>query len=299
MITGTIFDIQLFSVQDVPGIRTTVFLKGCPLDCAWCHNPESKTPAPQLSFDADKCIGCGACAACARGAHLFAPNAHRLDRSRCTACGGCAESCPAGALEVIGRTASVDEVLETVLRDRVFYAQSGGGMTLSGGEPMAQPAFAAELARRAREAGLHVCMETSGCCRRADLLHAAAYTDLFLFDYKLPPALYPQYTGVRADGILANLAALSQAGAAIVLRCPILPGINDTPEHRDAVAALARSTGGVERVELMPYHPLGLGKARRVDMPLSYTNPDMLRGDALKDFAARLEQDAGKPVKVN
>ena len=157
----------------------------------------------------------------------------------------------------------------------------------------------AELARRAREAGLHVCMETSGCCRRADLLHAAAYTDLFLFDYKLPPALYPQYTGVRADGILANLAALSQAGAAIVLRCPILPGINDTPEHRDAVAALARSTGGVERVELMPYHPLGLGKARRVDMPLSYTNPDMLRGDALKDFAARLEQDAGKPVKVN
>lgn len=123
-----IFDIQRFSVQDGPGIRTTVFFKGCPLDCAWCHNPESKVRAPQLSFDMDKCVVCGACAVCARGAHRFEQGAHTLDRTRCIACGACVPHCPADALEVVGRTVSVDEVMDAVLRDRVFYAQSGGGM---------------------------------------------------------------------------------------------------------------------------------------------------------------------------
>ena len=299
MRTGMIFDIQRFSVQDGPGIRTTVFFKGCPLDCAWCHNPESKVRAPQLSFDMDKCVVCGACAVCARGAHRFEQGAHTLDRTRCIACGACVPHCPAGALEVVGRTVSVDEVMDAVLRDRVFYAQSGGGLTLSGGEPLLQPAFAAALARRAKEAGLHVCVETCGCCRRDDLLAVAANTDLFLFDYKLPPALYPQYTGARAEGILENLGALSQAGASAILRCPILPGLNDNDAHCDGIAAVARRERCVERVELMPYHPLGLGKAQRMDMPLAYQKPDFLRGDALADFAARIEAAADKPVRVN
>ena len=155
------------------------------------------------------------------------------------------------------------------------------------------------LARRAKEAGLHVCVETCGCCRRDDLLAVAANTDLFLFDYKLPPALYPQYTGARAEGILENLSALSQAGASAILRCPILPGINDNDAHCDGIAAVARRERCVERVELMPYHPLGLGKAQRMDMPLAYQNPDFLRGDALADFAARIEAAADKPVRVN
>ena len=189
--------------------------------------------------------------------------------------------------------------MDAVLRDRVFYAQSGGGLTLSGGEPLLQPAFAAALARRAKEAGLHVCVETCGCCRRDDLLAVAANTDLFLFDYKLPPALYPQYTGARAEGILENLGALSQAGASAILRCPILPGLNDNDAHCDGIAAVARRERCVERVELMPYHPLGLGKAQRMDMPLAYQNPDFLRGDALADFAARIEAAADKPVRVN
>ena len=253
---GYVFNIQRFCVQDGPGIRTTVFLKGCPLRCAWCHNPESHHRKPEILFDPSKCIMCGACAAaCER--HTFVDGKHLFNRDGCAGCGRCAENCYADALELCGKTMTAEEVIDTVARDKAFY-RDGGGMTLSGGEPLMQPDFSAELARLAKEKGIHVAMETCGECAPETLKKVAQHVDLFLFDIKAMDAeIHKQYTGVSNERILKNLETLNGMGKAIILRCPIIPGVNLTEEHFAAVADLAEKLENVLEVQLEPYHPLG------------------------------------------
>lgn len=262
---GLIFDIQKFCVHDGPGIRTTVFFKGCPLRCRWCHNPESNRAGKELLYSARTCVGCGACAeVCPMQAHTLIPT-HTVDRSVCTACGKCAEVCPTQALSIAGKEMSADEIMSEVLRDRSFYEASGGGLTLSGGEILLQFDFALELLKIARGNGLHTCVETCGFTDKHKLLRLAAFTDLFLYDWKCTNTeLHKQYTGVGNREILENLRALNGIGASVILRCPIIPNVNDNDEHFDGIAALAESCDCIKAVELEPYHALGTDKAERL-----------------------------------
>lgn len=266
---GLIFEIQRFSLHDGPGIRTTVFLKGCSLRCLWCHNPEGIATARALSFQADRCIGCGYCMrVCPRGAVTAGPDGQvTLDRSRCVVCGLCTRECYARALEMVGRRATVRDVLDEVLRDRDFYRTSGGGLTLSGGEPALQPEFASVLLQAAREAQLHTAVETAGHARAESYDLLRPWTDLFLFDIKeTDPARHVEYTGKDNDLILSNLRRLHDAGAAIILRLPIVPGLNDRKDHFQAVARLVASLPAIQGVDVLPYHRLGAGKHARIGL---------------------------------
>lgn len=277
--TGLIFDIQKFSIHDGPGIRTTVFLKGCPLNCLWCHNPESKDSAPEISFIADRCILCGGCvAACRNGCHRIDGRLHRFHRTACTRCGACARACHAKALQVIGRPMTVPEVLEEVLKDVSFYETSGGGMTVSGGEPMLPFEFTKALLTEARHNALHNCLETSGYSTLDRLLQIMPVVDLFLFDIKeTDPERHKAFTGVPLDTILNNLLDLDRAGAKTVLRCPIIPGVNDRTAHLHEIAALADRLVNLIEVNVLTYHPLGRSKSERIgrSYPLDTTTfPD-------------------------
>lgn len=269
MAQGRIFDIQRYSVHDGPGIRTTVFLKGCPLRCKWCHNPEGISRDLHLSFTANRCILCGDCSrACPNGVHaLNATNGHVLLREGCQVCGKCAAQCPAKALEVVGRDVPVETVLADVLRDRRFYESSGGGMTVSGGEPLLQVEFTEALLSAAKAAGLHTAIETCGYAQFERLERVMPYVDLFLYDIKeTDDPRHREFTGVPNVPILANLKRLHDSGARILVRLPTIPGLNDRPEHFESVARLAVSLPRLAGVEVMPYHRLGTTKRERMGL---------------------------------
>ncbi len=279
---GRIFDVQRFSIHDGPGIRTTVFLKGCPLRCRWCHNPEGIRPEPLLAFEPAKCIGCGACLrVCPRQVHRLNGGRHVLDRARCQLCGACAEACCTGALEIVGRDATVAEVMAEVLADRCFYDASGGGMTLSGGEPIFQVDFSWALLSAAKAEGLHTAVETCGFAEYPRLRRLLPVTDLWLFDIKAEDdARHEAMTGVPLGPILENLRRLEGEAARLWLRLPLVPGLNDTPGHFDRVAGLVRSMPRIERVELLPYHPLGTGKYERMGLAGGLPEPPATPNDA-------------------
>lgn len=266
--TGRIFEIQRYCIHDGPGIRTTVFLKGCPLNCLWCHNPEGIAPGRALSFMPARCIGCGYCfRVCEQRAHAVADKAHTLDRGRCRVCGACAQECYAGALEVVGRDVTVEDALAEVLKDKPFYETSGGGMTLSGGEPLMQIDFTEALLRATRGAGLNTCVETCGFADWGRFERVRGWVDLFLYDLKeTDAARHEEFTGVPLAPILSNLRALHASGAAVQLRLPIVPGCNDREEHLRAVAALVRELPRLRGVEIMPYHRLGESKLERMGL---------------------------------
>ena len=260
---GTIFNIQKFSINDGPGIRTTVFLKGCPLSCLWCHNPESKLTKREIMYDEKKCIGCARCATvCKNGAHSFDGGVHAYLRADCSACGECTAECVAEAVSVVGEEKTASEVIAEVMKDKMFYDTSGGGLTVSGGEPMMQFDFTYELLRLAKESGLHTCIETCGYAKRENYEKILPLVDIFLFDYKeTSPERHKEYTGVTNDLILENLRFIDEMGAKTVLRCPIIPTLNDREEHFLGIAKTASSLKNIIEINVEPYHPLGSGKS--------------------------------------
>lgn len=271
-VLGRVFDIQRFSIHDGPGIRTTVFLKGCPLRCLWCHNPEGLSAAEVISFLPERCIGCGDCIrVCPHDAHRLEAaetDGHRVthvyDRWRCETCGKCTEVCDTRTVEFVGRRVTVEEVMSEVRRDRAFYESSGGGLTISGGEPLAQIDFTVALLLAAREEGFHRCVETSGFVSWQRFEPLLPLVDLFLFDFKeTDPQRHAEFTGQLNEIVLKNLRALSETGARVQVQCPIIPGFNDRDDHLEGIRALAQSMPDLAGVQLLPYHPLGKSKLER------------------------------------
>ncbi|MBQ9785452.1 MAG: glycyl-radical enzyme activating protein [Clostridia bacterium] len=298
---GRILNIQHFCVDDGPGIRTTVFFKGCPLSCAWCHNPETQASHSELIYRSDRCAGCGACvSACQTGAHVLTAEGHALDREKCIRCMKCAKVCRYEALESAGMDMTVDEVLSDLLSDRAFYETSGGGVTLSGGEPTAQPQFAEALLRSCRDAGLSTAVETCLFCPADTLLRLAPATDLFLVDWKLTSdALHRQYTGVSNALIRENLARLCKIGARVILRCPMIPDVNLTEEHYNGIVALANAHPNIEQIDLEGYHPLGVGKSETLGKTAPYRNEAFLDKGTLEEIRASIASRVRIPVTIS
>ena len=293
-IEGRVFDIQRFCLHDGPGIRTTVFLKGCPLKCLWCHNPESQQRCRQLAFHAGKCIGCGHCVeTCPNGATI--PGETRVDRALCRACGTCAGECPAEALELIGRDTAVEDVLDEVMRDLPFYATSGGGVTLSGGEPLSQIDFATAFLEECKTRNLHTAVDTCGMTSWERLAAARPLTDLFLYDLKaIDAAQHRRLCGQDNASILSNARRLSAAGAQITFRAPLIPGYNDSPEDIRRLGAFMQSLPADHVLELMPYHRIGNGKYESIGM--TYALQDVTPPETLDGYRAMLAAAGDRPT---
>lgn len=256
-----IFDIQRFCVYDGPGIRTTVFFKGCNMHCAWCHNPESFSTEAELLFRAEKCTACGACGICPNGAHAFESGAHIFHRELCAACGLCAAQCPNTALELSGREMTADEVMKVIDKDAKYYKSSGGGVTFSGGEASLRFELLKTLLERCREKGYHTALETNGLIPPERLQALISLVNLFLFDCKhTDPAAHVRWTGAPLEPVIRSLAALDRAGAEVILRCPVIPGVNDTQAHFAAIRGLKKQYGCIRQAEIMAYHDIGKTK---------------------------------------
>ena len=287
--SACVVDIQRYAVHDGPGIRTVVFLKGCLLRCAWCHNPDAIDPRPQIAFVAARCIGCGACLdVCPRDAIRLGDD-RRIDRDRCDACMLCADECMTGALSQVGETYTVDRLLAQVVRDLPFYEESGGGVTLSGGEPLLQHRFTAAFLAAAKRAGLHTVIETCGHVRWAHIEAVLPDVDLVYFDLKLMNAAqHRQWIGVGNELILANARRLVAVHPDVVFRCPLVPGCTASDAN---VTALIDLLSELRRrsVHLLPYHNLGEGKLARVDSPLRPLDLAPLPRDSTQRIADRFE----------
>ncbi len=266
--SGVIFNIQKFSVHDGPGIRTTVFMKGCPLNCRWCSNAESMNPEPELGIIRENCNNCGKCLQkCPENAISFDDeNVIRFNRETCTACGDCLDACPPGALTIYGRRVTVDEVFREVLKDKAFYEGSSGGVTASGGEPLRQADFVAGLFRQCHEVGIGTCLDTCGYAPTENLEKVLAFTDYVLYDIKHMNAdAHKQFTGVANDIILHNAEFVAASGATMLCRMPLIKGVNDTEKNIADMAVLVKKLGNNAGIELLPYHRLGIGKYKTLD----------------------------------
>jgi pyruvate formate lyase activating enzyme len=284
--SGVVFKIQRYSLQDGPGIHTTVFLKGCPLDCWWCHNPESHSPEPEITIVESRCIRCGECGE-------RCPN--KL-AGPCTRCGACVDACPADARQMIGRTMTTRDLLAEVRKDRIFYDESGGGVTLSGGEPLMQPEFLQSVLRACRDDGIHTAIDTCGYAPQEQLLAAAALADLVLYDLKMmSDAGHVRFTGVSNTRILDNLVALGERHHRIWVRVPVIPGVNDSGEELERMARFAAGVPGVRRLCLLPYHELGSQKSRRLGRPYRMDGT-AVPGPERLEAMAKLFREAGLEV---
>ncbi len=295
--TGLVFDIKRFSIHDGPGIRTTVFLKGCPLSCRWCHNPEGQTARQELILRPERCINCGACAeVCDRGAIFLEKGVPVTRREECETCGACVEVCYAGARELVGRPMTVADVLAEIERDVAFYDESGGGVTFSGGEPLFQPTFLRGLLHACKGMGLHTALDTCGFASWDVLESIRTDVDLFLFDLKLmDDARHRESTGVSNGPILRNLLRLSERGHRIILRVPVVPEMNDDEENLRRIGAFAADLPTLERLDLLPYHNIGRDKYRRLAKACSMPQVDPPCDADMVELAAAL-REFGLPI---
>lgn len=259
---GTVFNIMRYSTHDGPGIRTTVFLKGCPLRCHWCQNPEGQSPRLELFFRAERCIRCGDCSRfCSHSAILLNEGIPITLTDKCRLCGDCVKVCQSTAREMTGKNATIAEIMEEIEKDTVFYDDSGGGVTFSGGEPLMQPAFLHGLLKLCKERKIHTAVETCGFTRSGILLRIGAYVDLFLYDLKVVDSpIHEKFTGVSNGVILENLKTLSRHHAHVVVRFPLIPGANDDEENISQTARFVSSLTNVQEVHILPYHQGGIAK---------------------------------------
>ncbi len=276
MQSGLIFDVKKYSINDGPGIRVTIFFKGCPLHCAWCHNPESISSRIQKMYNAGKCIGCNACVdVCPEKACKLTPNGIVTDPERCTSCGACADICPTKATEMSGRVVTVDEIMAIAEKERVFFEQSGGGVTISGGEPLLQSDFLVELLDELGARSIHRAVDTTGFAKTEILLKVAERTDLFLYDLKMMDSQrHKKWAGVENGQILKNLQLLAETGAAINIRIPLVKSVNDDDVNIEQTAAFVASLAGEKKqVNLLPYHNIAANKYLKLGE--TYDSSDM------------------------
>lgn len=297
---GLITNVQRFSIHDGPGIRTTVFFKGCPLRCFWCHNPETWRKQPEVQVFPDRCIGCGACfERCPRGAHVQVDGQRLFHRELCQACGRCVDTCYAEALVMAGRWWTPEELLEELLRDQPFYEQSGGGITLSGGEPLMQQAFSLRVLQLCRQAGLHTAIETAAFCRWEEMAELLPWLDLVMMDIKLADdEQHRAATGVSNRRVLENARRLAETDMPLIVRTPVVPTVNDTAEAIEAIAAVVRDFPNLLYYELMPFHRLAEGKYRSLDIPYQARDFDPPTREAMEALAERARALGVPKVKV-
>ncbi len=305
---ATILHLQRLSTEDGPGIRTTVFFKGCPLRCAWCHNPESLSREPQVQWLERHCIGCRTCLkACPQGALQLSPQGLQRERSICRVCGACVEACPAGAQELLGRQVEQDWLLAELRKDRAYFEQSGGGVTLSGGEPALQPDFALALLRALRAEGIQTALDTCGLCSPAVLEDLVAESDVILFDLKLvDSAAHRLHTGAGNERILANLARLGeilaqQPAKRLWVRTPLIPGATLSEENIRAIGAWLqqRLPGRVERWELCAFNNLCRDKYTRLGLTWAYAATPLLSPDELRQAGEWARGSGFDPQRVH
>lgn len=309
-IYGTIVNIQRLSTEDGPGIRTTVFFKGCPLACSWCHNPESISPHPQLQWYATRCLGCRTCLdTCENDGLSLDGDRLTIDRSRCQACGRCAEACPANALEILGKKISAGELVDELLKDRAFFEKSGGGVTLSGGEPLMQAQFSLAVLQGLKTAGIHTALDTCGLASRQTIAQLLPYTDLVLYDLKIhDDDLHIQHTAQSNRLILENLIWLNEVihtrdlPVTLWVRTPLIPGTTVHPDNLRRIGEFihANLNGAVERWELCAFNNLCRDKYERLDMRWNYAKETLLTSSELAacERAARSSGVASEIVKA-
>jgi pyruvate formate lyase activating enzyme len=289
--TGIVFNIQRYSIHDGPGIRTTVFLKGCPLSCSWCHNPESQSFSPEIMLFSKRCIGCGKCAEVCKHEAL-------LERDKCVTCGSCAEACYAKARELVGRLMTVPEAIAQIDKDSIFYDESGGGVTFSGGEPLSQPEFLLELLKQCKKREYHTAVDTSGYGAAETIKEISSFTDIFLFDLKLmDDDRHIRYTGVSNKLILENLKTISQLGNKMYIRIPLIPGVNDDEGNISAAAKVIQVTPGIEQVNILPYHNIAADKYNRLGRHSSLMEIPVPSGEYIESVAGKF-LEYGIKVKI-
>ena len=303
---GCITEIQKFSVHDGPGIRTLVFLKGCPLNCLWCQNPETKCPDSEMRYDAGKCIGCNVCIEeCPQKAISLKGKKLLTDKKLCNVCGKCAEKCYAGAREIVGKMYSVSEVFDVVAKDKVFYKNSGGGITLSGGEPLLQWQFSTALLKKCKENNINTAVETCGFAKWENFEKVLKFTDFLLYDIKvIDPGIHKEYTGQSNELIISNLKKASKVNSKIIIRFPLIPNVNDDEDNLKATAKLAKKVSAIE-LHLLPYHEVGISKYKTLDIKYLLKNTAIPSNEEVNRVKAILEKEGveviigGSSKKIN
>jgi glycyl-radical enzyme activating protein len=299
---GLIFDIKRYAVHDGPGVRSVVFLKGCSLSCVWCHNPESISFQPELLSQPQRCIGCGACVmVCPNQVHEFSESSeHIVHRERCQLCGKCVQECYAEALVMCGRKYTVEQAMAILREDRGFYETSGGGVTLSGGEPFVQPEFSLALLRACRAEGIHTAVDTSGHIAWATLEAALPYTDIVLYDFKhMDGDEHRRLVGSRNELLLANLRRLSEMGVPIEIRIPVVPGVNDSPNMLADIGRFLGSLNNIVGVRLLPYHRLAGSKYASIGRPNTMPEVDSPSREQMEAAAANLQREGPLPIIIS